>query len=73
MDKWRVTLQAWPHSTGRGADQDQKDAGEREQTYTVHADTLERAAKAAAEIARAVESNPMVWQAPIMRLERITS
>lgn len=63
--QYKITIEAWPHSTGRGQAQDQKDAGPHTQEYTVGADSMRHACGIADQLARAVERNPMVWQAPI--------
>lgn len=70
MCKWAVTIEIWPHSTGRGQSIDQKEAGERVHTLTVEADDIHRALKAVKLFTDGIETNPMVWQAPIMKIER---
>lgn len=66
MYRGRITIQAWPHSTGRGADVDQKEAGEREHYFYVDADDIRAAMKMATCFQQGMERNPMVWHAPIM-------
>jgi hypothetical protein len=65
MNRWRITIEAWPHSTGKGADKDQALAGEREQTFHVVAYDIREAMKLADCISEGMQSNPMVWKAPI--------
>lgn len=65
MDLWKVTIEAWPHQTGEGRDEDQKAAGERSANYTVRAVDMGDALKAAEYIAMGVRANPRVWRAPI--------
>lgn len=65
MDAWKITIEAWPHSTGRGQAIDQKDAGERSASYVVRAQDAKDALQFAEAIAMGIRSNPMVWRAPI--------
>jgi hypothetical protein len=67
-DRWRITIEAWPHSTGNGQDEDQKLAGERIQHYTVRGVSIDEALEAAKHIATGMRSNPMVWRAPITEI-----
>lgn len=69
MFKWRATIHVWPHSSGRGADIDQKEAGERVQTVEVSADRIDAALAMVNLYRRGIETNPMVWQAVIYGLE----
>lgn len=64
-DLWKVTIEAWPHSTGRSQEIDQKEAGERSANYTVRGIDMGDALKAAEYIATGIRANPMVWRAPI--------
>lgn len=65
MDRWKITIEAWPHSTGAGAETDQKAAGERVGSYVVRAIDAASALEFAEAIAQGVRANPMVWRAPI--------
>jgi hypothetical protein len=65
MQRWLVTIEAWPHSTGKGQDADQKAAGDRVQKFAVRAGDMEDALQAADYIAQGMRTNPMVWRAPI--------
>jgi hypothetical protein len=65
MDLWKVTIEAWPHSTGRGAQVDQHEAGERVASYPVRAVDMADAMRMAEAVAMGVRANPMVWRAPI--------
>ncbi|MDB5412107.1 MAG: hypothetical protein JWR10_442 [Rubritepida sp.] len=69
MNRWRITIQAWPYSTGSGAATDQKAAGEREQNFYVDASDIRLAMKMAECIASGIEANPAVWQAPIVGVQ----
>ena len=69
--RWHITIEAWPHSTGKGQDVDQAAAGERVQFYYVDAHCIKDALGYAACIAQGMESNPMVWQAPITATRRV--
>lgn len=66
MHRWRITIQAWPHSTGNGQDADQKAAGDRERYFYVNAESIRDAMKMAECFAQGMEHNPAVWHAPIM-------
>ena len=61
MDKWRITIEAWPHSTGQGADKDQLQAGKRRQHFVVEATDHGDAVKLGEHIAQGMRTNPMVW------------
>lgn len=66
--RWKITVQAWPHSTGNGQVNDQNAAGDRERTFEIRADNMKEALKHAQSIVLGIESHPMVWQAPIMAI-----
>lgn len=68
--EWHAEIHVWPHSTGRGQDVDQKEAGERVQTLEVRADSIEDALRLVVLFRNGIVTNPMVWQAPIMKLVR---
>ena len=63
--RWQITIEAWPHSTGAGAEADQKAAGERTHYFYVDADDIHVAMKMARCFAEGMERNPAVWCAPI--------
>lgn len=65
MTRWKVTIAAWPHSTGEGRDTDQRAAGERSKDYVVRAMDFQGAVVLAEAIAMGVRANPAVWRAPI--------
>lgn len=65
MNRWKITIEAWPHSTGNGQEADQKLAGNRSTDYVVRALDMADAMKFAEAIAMGVRANPMVWRAPI--------
>lgn len=67
-DRWKITIEAWPHSTGNGQEADQKLAGDRSKDYVVYAIDAKAALEFAEAIASGVRSNPMVWRAPIVAL-----
>ena len=66
MERWRITIRAWPHSTGNGQEADQKAAGDPEHYFYVDANNIREAMKMAECFAHGMERNPAVWQAPIM-------
>jgi hypothetical protein len=68
--RWKATIQCWPYSTGKGADVDQKNAGERELIVDLgHCADIDEAMRMAATFRRGMETSPHVWQAPITKLE----
>lgn len=67
-DRWLVTIEACPHSTGNGADADQKAAGLRYQNFAVRAEGMAAALEIAEAIAQGMRTNPMVWRAPIVAI-----
>ena len=67
-DRWLVTIEAWPHSTGKGQEADQTLAGERRQDFVVRAEGMAAALKHAECIAQGMRANPMVWRAPIIAI-----
>lgn len=69
--EWRVKILRWPYSTGKGADVDQKAAGDRETTFLVKGDTIGHALQQALLYQAGVLSNPAVWQAPIVSIEAV--
>lgn len=66
MKRWRITIEAWPHSTGAGQEADQKAAGDREHYFYVDAENIRDAMKMAECFAQGMERNPAVWKAPIL-------
>lgn len=71
MYKWHVIIEAWPRSTGKGADVDQAAAGDRSQSYYVDADDIKGALQFARCIADGMTANPAVWIAPILGITRV--
>lgn len=65
MRRWRITVEAWPFSTGKGRDADQKAAGDRTHYFYVNADDIEEAMKMARCFSEGMKRNPAVWMAPI--------
>ena len=65
MNRWRIIIEACPHSTGAGQEADQKMAGDRERYFYVDADDIREAMKMAHCFAQGIETNPAVWRAPI--------
>lgn len=65
MDRWRITIEVWPHSTGAGQEADQKAAGDRTNYFYVDAQDIADAMKMARCYAEGLERNPAVWRAPI--------
>lgn len=72
-DRWMVTIEAWPHSTGNGNQADQKAAGDRVQNFAVRAIDASEALKCAELIAQGMRTNPMVWRAPITAIVKSAS
>lgn len=67
-DRWIITIEAWPHSTGNGHEADQKAAGERKTDFAVRALDMGAAFEAAEHIAMGMRVNPMIWRAPIVAI-----
>jgi hypothetical protein len=65
MHRWRIIIEAWPHSTGAGQEADQKAAGERESYFYVSANDIGEAMRMAQCFAEGIKHNPAVWEAPI--------
>ena len=42
-DHWSITIEAWPHSTGKGQCVDQEACGERSTVYYIDAEDMEDA------------------------------
>lgn len=69
-DRWMVTIEAWPHSTGNGHEADQKAAGPLKNDFAVRALDMGAAFEAAEHIAMGMRVNPMIWRAPIVAIVR---
>jgi hypothetical protein len=67
-DRWLITIEAWPHSTGNGQEADQKAAGPRKNDFVVRAEGMQSAFEAAEQIAMGMRVNPMIWRAPIVSI-----
>ena len=65
--RWKIAIEAWPHSTGNGNEADKKAAGADEGAhyFYVDADDIHEAMKMARCLAKGIERNPAVWKAPI--------
>lgn len=68
--RWRITIELWPHSTGNGAEADQKAVGDREHYYYVDAYDISEALKFAHAFSDGACLSPAVWKAPIMGVHR---
>lgn len=66
MNRWRITIEACPHSTGNGADADQKAAGDRVHYFYTDANDIDEAMVRARCFAEGMKCNPAVWMAPIL-------
>lgn len=64
-ERWAITIDVWPYSTGAGQQADQERAGERRQHFYVDADSIRDAIKMADCCAEGIKRNPAVWQARI--------
>lgn len=62
--RWKITVNVWPHSTGRGQDIDQAAAGAREQSFTIDGDEFAAAYKAAKFIVVGIEASPARLESP---------
>lgn len=68
MMKWKITIEAWPYSTGEGADKDQKACGDRSHVFTTIAEDIKTALRHADLICQGIQQNPRVWQTVIMSI-----
>ena len=68
---WNITISVFPHSTGRGAEEDQKSVGGTIQRFTVDAVEIGDAFELAKAIRQGIESNPMVWVTKILGVVRV--
>ena len=69
--RWKITIEAWPHSTGNGNEADQAAAGDRSSEYVVTAQDIKGAMVHAEDIQVGIKHNPAVWEAPIVGIVRI--
>jgi hypothetical protein len=65
MYSWKVVIEVWPHSTGRGQTIDQKQAGDRVAEYTVRGDTIKDALAVVGAIEAGIKHNPIVWKTSV--------
>lgn len=68
---WEVIIETWPHSTGRGNTVDQMQAGARQATYEIQADSIQEALKLSEIICLGIHQNPIVWQTKITRIMQL--
>jgi hypothetical protein len=71
MHRWVVTVQVWPHSTGRGFHVDQIQAGSREWEFEVEGAGMADALRNAELIVMGIKTNPIVWEVPIKKIEQL--
>lgn len=71
MRRWKITVEAWPFSTGQGNVVDQKNAGPRSADYYVEARDATDALRLAQAIQQGVKASPHVWEAPITALVQL--
>lgn len=71
LHRWRITIEVWPHSTGKGVDADQKAAGDREHYFYADATDIDAALRMARCFVAGIQTNPMVWQAQIFGVHRM--
>jgi hypothetical protein len=68
--RWRITIEVWPHSTGKGAAADRQAAGEREQYFYADARDVDEAFGMARCFEEGVCANPAVRGAQILGVHR---
>jgi hypothetical protein len=73
MSVYEVVIEVWPHSTGRGSEVDQKQAGAREQRFQVRADDMRAAMVVAETICVGLKQNPIVYMTPIKSIGQMSS
>lgn len=66
--RWKIAVEAWPHSTGNGDEADKKAAGADEGAHFFYVDAgdIDEAMRMARCFAEGIERNPAVWKAPIL-------
>ena len=69
-DLWKISIEAWPHSSGLGAEAEQKLCGDRVAVFAVRAVDMKAAFEAAEQIAMGMRTNPAVWRAPIVEIKK---
>ena len=62
---YKINIDVWPHSTGEGGEKDRAACGPATQGYNIHANDFSHAVEQAKLLAKGIEANPRVWQAPI--------
>lgn len=67
---WLIEIHAWAHASGNGQEADQAACGGRIFSFQLQAHDFAEAFARAGLIKRGIETNPAVWQAPIMKIER---
>ena len=68
-DQWTMRLIVWPHSTGNGKDTDNTAVAPNDRRFDFTATDFHEAVAVAKHIQTGVQSQTMVWQAPIVSLE----
>jgi hypothetical protein len=69
--RWRIIIEAWPHSTSKGSDEDRKAVGGPVHYFEVTASNFDQACLLANCIAMGMQSSPAIWQAPITGIHTI--
>lgn len=69
MNLYEADIEVWPHSTGRGREVDQQQAGQRHQKYEVKANSFEDALATVNAVIVGVKQNPLVWEVRVRRIE----
>lgn len=69
--RWRIAIEVWPHSSGKGQEADQKTAGDRELYFYADAEDIDAAIRCARCFAEGIRANPAVWMAPIVGVHRV--
>ena len=73
MDRWELTVGVSPHSSGEGAETDLKACGGQQfHTIKVAASDADDALRQAHILRQGIETNPRVWHALVVKIERTT-
>lgn len=72
MDRWELTVRVSPHSSGEGADHDLNACGgQRFHAVKVPASDADDALRQAHILRQGIETNPRVWHATVVKIERV--
>lgn len=69
---WKITIEAWPHSIGgQSQAETQVACGGRIHTFKHFCSDFSEAFEAATLLSKGMLTNPVMWQAPIVSIQRM--